>query len=649
MYLCYQFLLDRSKGDDYNSPLARAMLEMMSLFTTLTEDLLEKTHIVKVLPRYAKRGDAKTQFYAKRIASNAAAAATKDKTAEAPAKTSAVKQTNAASPTSKRAEPEPVAGIKRSASTAGDGGAQKKVATGATKTNGLSTATKQTAPVKKTTATLDSIKPAAGIKTKQVVAKPSGLFSSLQSATKKPGTSNATKTSQSSMVAATSKPAEKKATPSVQPSAPKSTFSFAETMANLSKPKEEKPAAKQEKQAPPETPEEKAKRLRKEARRQLHVCFKDKDGGDLVEVHIFHHDPEEELGHDASQMRDVSDVGGEGRMFKQQHQRMDVDEEEDATEEEEKLIDFKQPNEIDFTAVDSEERNRNYAPFGGGALEPESAERAVREHYEANTLIVFYAELSDIPLNPREPSDPYNGEQIETVKKLGAPEEKYAVRARQKKSGQLQHYQAPQQPAIQHNSTPSFDLSKLASFMGSQQNPQQNTYQTAPQPAASSSNDHINSILASLKQSAPNQATPPPPMMSSYGNSYPAASPNLSAALTQQPSMQSNDQPDLAAILAQITQNQPSAAPAPAMGGYGYGASGGVPNMMGYPQQMQQPTMFVNPERKQWLEGGGENNMSRNNRQNPALNPYYKTKVCKYWQEGRCQKGDQCSYKHEES
>lgn len=108
--------------------------------------------------------------------------------------------------------------------------------------------------------------------------------------------------------------------------APKPTFSFAETMANLTKPKEAPPTTKAEESRPPETEEEKKKRLRKEERRKLRVSFKPDDS--LVEVRTFVHDPEEEMGHDDSMIRDVGDVGSEGRMLKM-HKDLDGNDDDD--------------------------------------------------------------------------------------------------------------------------------------------------------------------------------------------------------------------------------------------------------------------------------------------------------------------------------
>lgn len=96
-------------------------------------------------------------------------------------------------------------------------------------------------------------------------------------------------------------------------------------MAALSAQKEAVPV-KQEETRRPETAEEKKKRLRKEERRKLRVSFRADE--DLVQIREFVHDPEEELGHEDSQVRDVKDTRGEGQMLKM-HRDLDVDDEED--------------------------------------------------------------------------------------------------------------------------------------------------------------------------------------------------------------------------------------------------------------------------------------------------------------------------------
>jgi hypothetical protein len=535
IFVCYQFLLDRFKDDDLNSGLAQSLLELMSTFTTLTKDKMEKTHLVKILPRYQKKGNAKVQHWVKKILANSETA-----TKEAVQKKPEVKVESPA----RKPSGDSVAGVKRPAASSTEGTAVKKVA-GGFKQPGVNVAARTNGGtvVKKPETSKVTPTPASTLR-KTVVAKPSGFFSSLQSAAKKPGTSNAEK----------SKPATTKAgpTPTGKP-----VFSFAETMANLSKPKkEEKPMKAEEKSIPNETPEEKAKRIRKEQRRKLHVSFK--PGDELVQIRYFTHDPDEEIDHDSGQMRDVTEVGGEGRALKQHHNMMDVDDDEDdSAEEEQQLMDFRPPIPVDFSVVEKEERDRNYAKFGGGVLQPQSEERPKRESYERNTLMVFYSNTNDIPPNPKEPESPYNGDQASGVKLFGLPDEKFAAR------GQHRRSRFPASAAA-----PGFDLSALLARQQQQQQP-------APVPG-----QDIQSILASLRpQQAPTYQAPFP---SIYQAPPPVVNPTPHI--------------DLAAILAQIQGTAP-----------------------------QSP-------------GGSDPKVG---------NPFYKTKACRFWQEGRCQKGDACSYLHE--
>lgn len=129
--------------------------------------------------------------------------------------------------------------------------------------------------------------------------------------------------------------------------APKTSFSFAETMANLNKQVMPEPV-KPEESHPPETPEEKAKRLRKEERRKLRVTFKPGDA--IADVRIFVRDDEElgydrdeELSHEGSMMRDANDRKGEGQALKM-HKDLDLmDEDEDVTTNEQALGSWRKP------------------------------------------------------------------------------------------------------------------------------------------------------------------------------------------------------------------------------------------------------------------------------------------------------------------
>jgi hypothetical protein len=83
---------------------------------------------------------------------------------------------------------------------------------------------------------------------------------------------------------------------------------------------------------------------------------------------------------------------------------------------------------------------------------------------------------------------------------------------------------------------------------------------------------------------------------------------------------------DLAAILAAIQPQQQA----------GYNANAAL--AMNYAPQTQQQQQQAQP-----FAGAGPNFAAGD----PAQNPFYKTKVCRYFADGRCTKGDKCSYLHE--
>ena len=111
-------------------------------------------------------------------------------------------------------------------------------------------------------------------------------------------------------------------------------------MANLNKVKET-PVVREEEQRRPETQDERKKRLRKEQRGALRVSFKPDD--DLVQIRIFEHDPDEEIGHDDSQVRD-------GRMLKM-HRDLDIEDDEDESPADEELSPWKQPSRKSLQSI----------------------------------------------------------------------------------------------------------------------------------------------------------------------------------------------------------------------------------------------------------------------------------------------------------
>ena len=591
VFLCYQFLLDRLKASDFNGSLSRAVFEMMTSWCPISPESLEKTHLSKVLPRYVKSGDAKTKSYARRIL---AAHGEASKAGSASGKGAGVGSAASAV----KVDAEPVAGSKRAAAHGtGEGSAAKKVALSPRRSSGASgenqvhgATTKKKVAAKTETAKPVCARTTPPTKAKQVVAKPSGLFSGL-SASKKPGTSIASKKAAAAALqsGATAKPPDKQTQSPATSNAPASSFfSFSETMKNLSKPKEEKVATAKPStgndSSPPitETPAETTRRLRKESRRHLRVAFKPADDG-LVEWRYFHHDPAEERGHDSSQTRDLLERGGEGRVLRQQQHHnnlVDVDGEDDDDED---LSASKDPapallpfdahplSQIDYTVLDPETRKANYAPSGLAVVK--SPESAARDLYDANHLMVVYADPADVPPTPREPATLDTGTAADAdVTTIPAPDERFAARAREKQRIRTAA------TSIQHG------------------------HGTAPTTAIP--NLDISSILATLQNSAP-----------TGGHFVGPGFPNVAlpqhmhqAAQPQQQQLPAGSDIDLAAILAQITQ-QP--------GGGGGGGGGG---------------------HSQYGNGGAVVDPSHH---------LYNTHVCRLWPLGACLKGEACAYRHE--
>lgn len=583
------------------------ILEILSLTTTITNEKLDKTFLAKVLPRYVKNGDGKTKFYAKKIL-------------EGSASNSKGKQI--------KPDTESTAGVKRSSSTAGNATAAaptKKPAVAANTSNGTGAASKAANTVKKPA---DAAKPsttaapAAAAKTKTVQAKPSNFFAGLQSVGKKPGTANG------------DKPAAKPATQRPSAAAPaKPAFNLAETLANLAKPKEEvkKPEPKPDTSKDNESPERKAKRVARLARGASGVRWK--EAQDLVEIRFFSHDPAEELDHDASQMRDVKDVGGEGRMLKQHADMMDVDDDEDSAEDDNNsnLVTFTTPSEVDFSTVDQEDRDRQYAPYGGGKLQPDSPERQIREQYERDNLIVIYSDASDIPPNPREPADPYNGEDTGPCKEFGAPPDTYLGRANHRRPANIPAPANAAPAPVPNAPIAGLDLGAL--FAAAQQAPQ--PAQPA-QPAAPQM-----SFMEYFQQFQPQAAAAPLPQPQQFFPGFPQA-PNFPQPQPQQQAAPArpNGEPDIAAILAALNGANMNNAAAPAQPAapapVPFAFPPGFANMFGNAQDQQQQ------QHGNANANGDDEGRERGNKPHP----YYKTKVCKYWQEGKCKKGDECTYLH---
>ncbi|KAL4796281.1 hypothetical protein BDV19DRAFT_84542 [Aspergillus venezuelensis] len=625
----YSFLLDRHQASDIDGSLTLNILKLLSRFVTLDEDALAKTNVSKLLPRFVKKGSPEVKALAQTILDNASASTKR-------------KQENS-KPGSKEGSPakQPVDGARRDISGAkrpreveanGLPATKKAVVSSTVKpglkpssaaTNGSAKAGQENKPPGAAAS-----KPKANI----VAPKPpTNLFGSLTSASKKPGTSNAERAA--AAAAAKSAPAEKKET--------RPAFSFGDIMADLNKQKEPSPKETQESKTP-ETEEERAKRLRKEARRKLRVTWKPDNA--LTDIRYFTHDPDEELG-PSDRSRQGGDVKGEGSILKLHKNLDELEEDDDGNMKEEELFEYYAPSEIDDGDIPPNDRAGNHIKRGG-SQQPVSPEAQAQEHREATTLMVFHTSPADVPSSAKEPPPPDTDETVPEVVSFGELPDH--VKARQERYYAMIGPQ-PQQPP-QAQAQPNAQNNLVFNLLKSIQNPVQQ--QSTPPPQASQPAQtpafNLEQTISMLRQQQPQTQPqsqpqvpqiPQPPMINPqllamlYGQQQPQPQPQPQ---TSTPPQQAGIPPHLAAIISQFSnQNQNQ-------------QGGGTP-----PQtQAQSSGLYEDPERKRMREGGGgydsEERWKRNRNNAPnKKHPKAGLVPCRYWAEGRCLKGDDCTFRHD--
>lgn len=666
-------MLDRFNAGDYDSSLVSNImkvefqyiphmtLQVLTLeqfvvkFETLDTEMLEMTKLSKILQRFAKKATNDSKTLAHTILDNAMAASAKKKTDASSGK---VSSPGAADSPGTAARREGVAGIKRARE--GETSSQpatKKIARVASKPLAVQNAERRkaletsqaTKDGGKTTGTATATSTGAPSKGKVAVAAPpkSAVFSSLVSASKKPGTSLAAraaaaakdKTPSAPSTASTSqvKDSTKKDSPPrnaniTVPQAKTGASSFLGLLADIEKKPER--AVKKDSDIPDETEEQKAKRLRKEARRKLRVTWK--VDADLVETRLFTHDPSEEIGHNDSQMRDAGDTGREGEMLKLHKGMDDIDDDEEDDDSFDDLEPFIPPSEVDFSVLADDDPGVSQSTINafkfGGAMKPESASSESQNKHELDTVMAIYATKADRPSTPKEPDDDEGEfEPAEPETPFGEPNEK--VRNREKEHLNRQARLRPSNGIyppkkdfalqIQAGEIPT-ELQRALKLFGQQNQPTP----PPPPPASSSSLPNEALLLASVQQirqqltgqTPQPQYQPPVQNTSALGNI------------------------DLAALLASMKQQsqlQPQQPVLPLGLGGNSSPFTAVPDDPSRKHSRTDSNDYDDPGRK------GGNKKKKGGFATDQARPYnYKTQVCSFWQQGKCLKGDSCTYLH---
>ncbi|GKU18736.1 unnamed protein product [Fusarium langsethiae] len=379
------------KAGDFSGEFPKIVLEMFTHFP-MTKRIAETTNFETVRRRFADKGDAEVKELVSEIT-----AKVKKLKANEPETSTGYTGTSASSRA--KAKPGMESSVKRARDDEADTRTVKKIAV---ESGGGSLMRKLVTPkIQLQSASKTSAAKAAA--SSILPGKPRPVAKSVPKPEAKPDV----KVANDEKAKAESKPSRTEAKPPASrngsttaptPSAASSALSgIASLLDSINAPKAESPVQPKETDGPEtsETPEEKAKRLRKEARRKLRVTWKPES--ELVQVKVFHKEDAEDEGREQNMIRDAADDRSEGMVLKQ---RADVDDDEE--DDDVPYQPWMGPVGIDLSRLPTDVRNKNYVNRGGNVTFTTEEQQRIADR-EQRELVAIYTDPADIPPTPKSP------------------------------------------------------------------------------------------------------------------------------------------------------------------------------------------------------------------------------------------------------
>ncbi|KAF4963753.1 hypothetical protein FSARC_8236 [Fusarium sarcochroum] len=380
------------KASDFSGKFPKIVLELFTHFP-MTKRIAETTNFETVRKRFADKGDAEV----KELVSEITAKVKKLKSSEP--ETSTGYTGTSASSRAKASKPGVEPSAKRGRDDEADTRTVKKIAVESSG-NSLSRKLAQPKIQLQSASKTSAAKSAAS---SILPGKPRPVAKSVPKPEVKPDTKamgdDRAKTDSKPPRTETKSPAARNGTTPISTSSSTSSAlsGIASLLDSINAPKAESPVAPKESNGPEtsETPEEKAKRLRKEARRKLRVTWKPES--ELVQVKIFQKEDAEDEGREMNMIRDAADDRSEGMVLKQ---RANVEEEED--DDDVPYQPWMGPVEIDLSRLPTDVRNKNFVTRGGNVTFTTDEQQRIAER-EQRELMAIYAIPDDIPPTPKSP------------------------------------------------------------------------------------------------------------------------------------------------------------------------------------------------------------------------------------------------------